>query len=105
MEQLIPITITVADRSLRIKVTPAEEESVRKTIKLINEKVLSFKQNFAGKDMQDYVTMALVWFATQPSGQIQQEWMDADFEEDLRRLDQQLDKGIQAFAEQQSSPD
>jgi hypothetical protein len=32
---------------------------------LINDKITEFKTNFAGKDMQDYVSMALLWFATE----------------------------------------
>ncbi len=34
-------------------------------VKLINEKIMEFKTNFAGKDMQDYIAMALIWFATE----------------------------------------
>lgn len=63
-DQLIPITIVIADRSYRIKIQPKDEEVVRKIIKLINEKVVDFKTQFAGKDTQDYIAMVLVWFAT-----------------------------------------
>ena len=54
-EQLIPATITIADRSYRIKLDPKDEEVVRKTVKTINDKIIEFKTMFAGKDMQDYV--------------------------------------------------
>jgi cell division protein ZapA (FtsZ GTPase activity inhibitor) len=64
-EQLIPATITIADRSYRIKLQPKDEEVVRKTVKTINDKIIEFKTMFAGKDMQDYVAMALVWYATE----------------------------------------
>ena len=64
-EQLIPATITIADRSYRIKLHPKDEEVVRKTVKTINDKIIEFKTMFAGKDMQDYVAMALVWYATE----------------------------------------
>jgi cell division protein ZapA len=64
-EQLIPATIVIADRSYRIKLQPKDEEVVRKTVKTINDKILEFKTQFAGKDMQDYVSMALVWYATE----------------------------------------
>jgi cell division protein ZapA len=33
--------------------------------KLINEKILEYKTQFSGKDMQDYISMALLWFVTQ----------------------------------------
>lgn len=64
-DQLIPATIIIADRSYRIKIQPKDEEVVRKTVKTINDKIIEFKTMFAGKDMQDYVAMALVWYATE----------------------------------------
>jgi cell division protein ZapA len=65
MEELIPINIVIADRNYRIRVEKADEEKVRKTAALINQKIAEFKVQFAGKDMQDFVAMALLWFATE----------------------------------------
>jgi cell division protein ZapA len=65
MEQLIPANILIGDRSYRLKVRPEDEEKLRKTVKIINEKIIEFKTNFAGKDMQDYVAMVLIWLATE----------------------------------------
>ena len=36
-----------------------------KHVKMINEKILEFKTHFAGKDMQDYISMVVLWYATQ----------------------------------------
>jgi cell division protein ZapA len=65
MEQLIPANILIGDRNYRLKVKPEDEEKLRKTVKIINEKIIDFKTNFAGKDMQDYVAMVLIWLATE----------------------------------------
>lgn len=65
MDTLIPINIVIGDRSYRIKVAPHDEEVVRKTLKLINDKIIEFKTEFAGKDMQDYISMVVLWYATQ----------------------------------------
>jgi cell division protein ZapA (FtsZ GTPase activity inhibitor) len=65
MSELIPINILVADRSYRLKIEVADEEMVRKTANLINDKIAEFRTQFAGKDMQDYVSMVLLWFATE----------------------------------------
>jgi cell division protein ZapA len=65
MSELIPVTVIVADRSYRIRIQPKDEEVLRKTVKTINEKIIEFKTQFAGKDMQDYVAMVLMWFATE----------------------------------------
>ena len=70
-EEMIPVNITIADRTYRVKVAPKDEEAVRKTASIINQKMVEFKGAYAGKDMQDYISMVLLWFATeqQQSGQ------------------------------------
>lgn len=70
-EEMIPVNITIADRTYRVKVAPKDEEAVRKTASIINQKMIEFKGAYAGKDMQDYISMVLLWFATeqQQSGQ------------------------------------
>jgi hypothetical protein len=65
MDTLIAATVLVGDRSYRIKIHPKDEEVVRKTTKTINDKIIEFKTEFAGKDMQDYIAMVLIWFATE----------------------------------------
>jgi len=67
MQEMIPINIVIGDRSYRIKADPRDEEMVRKTVKTINDKIIEFKTIFAGKDMQDYIAMVLIWFATEVS--------------------------------------
>ena len=89
MQELIPINIVVGDRTYRIRVQPGDEESLRKLSKQINDKILEFKTNFAGKDMQDYISMVLLWFVTeQQSGGIAGD----DIESSLRKLESLLDK-------------
>ncbi len=89
MQELIPINIVVGDRTYRIRVTSGDEESLRKTTKLINDKILEFKTNFAGKDMQDYISMVLLWFVTeQQSGSIAEDEIGVS----LRELESLLDK-------------
>jgi cell division protein ZapA len=67
MEEMIPVNIVIADRNYRIRVEKKDEEKVRKTAQLINQKITEFKVQFAGKDMQDFVSIALLWFATEQS--------------------------------------
>jgi|SRR5947208_9594903 len=83
MEELIPINVLVGDRNYRLKVKPADEENLRKTAKLMNVKLLEFKTNFAGKDMQDYIAMVLLWLATeQPS--------NVSFNQDLQDVSEKI---------------
>lgn len=65
MSELIPISALIGDRTYRIKIEPRDEEMVRKTLKNVNDKIVEFKTQFAGKDMQDYIAMVMIWFATE----------------------------------------
>lgn len=65
MSELIAISALIGDRTYRIKINPSDEEVFRKTLKTINDKILEFKTHFAGKDMQDYIAMVLIWYATE----------------------------------------
>ena len=91
---LIAISAMIADRSYRVKIDPADEEVVRRTLKTINDKIIEFKTLFAGKDMQDYIAMVLIWYATEQhqaaDGEIRQE----NFSGQLNALESLLDKNI-----------
>lgn len=63
-ESMIPVNVVVGDRTYRIRIEPRHEEIVRGTVKTINDKLLEFKTTFAGKDMQDYIAMVVLWYAT-----------------------------------------
>jgi len=39
-DELIPVNIPIGDRTYRIKVTVDNEEVVRKTVKIINDKIV-----------------------------------------------------------------
>ncbi|MBA2330823.1 MAG: cell division protein ZapA [Bacteroidota bacterium] len=69
-EELIPLNLLIADRNYRVRINPKDEEVVRKTVKTINDKLVEFKTQFAGKDLQDYIAMVLVWFATEQNASI-----------------------------------
>jgi cell division protein ZapA len=96
MENLIPINSVVADRSYRIKINPEEEEAVRRTMKEVNEKIVEFKTAYAGKDLQDYIAMALIMYATHPvtSGGKEQAGMAPFLQEKLQHLETLLDEHL-----------
>ena len=91
MPELIPVNIVIGDRTYRIKTNPADEEAIRRTLKIVNDKIIEFKTQFAGKDMQDYIAMVMIWYATQSSADtnpaLEKEMADA-----LLKIEQQLDK-------------
>lgn len=91
-EQLIPVNIVIGDRSYRIKIRPQDEEAVRNTMKVINDKVIEFKTQFSAKDMQDYIAMVLVWFATEKSQQTKAGLETRELSDKLAQLESMIDK-------------
>jgi len=95
MQDLMTINVVIGDRTYRIKIEPTDEEVVRRTLRAINDKIIEYKTQFAGRDMQDYIAMVLLWYATQAStggdraGSLSRAALEA-----LTRLELQLDKAI-----------
>lgn len=93
-DQLIPINILIGDRTYRIKSLPKDEEVIRKTLKIINDKIIEFKTQFAGKDMQDYIAMVLIWYATQSASTGNNQQQEAEMLDVLSKLELQIDKAL-----------
>ena len=91
---LIPVNITIADRSYRIKLAAKDEEAVRKTATLINQKMVEFKNAYAGKDMQDYISMVLLWFTTEQQQTGQNLYELEDIQNQLDALTSSIEKAL-----------
>lgn len=91
MAELIPINIVIGDRTYRIKSNPKDEEAIRRTLKTINDKIIEFKTQFAGKDMQDYIAMVMIWYATQSSAE-NNPGLEKEMTDVLLKIENQLDK-------------
>jgi Cell division protein ZapA len=93
MSDLIPINILIGDRTYRIKTLAKDEEVIRRTLKIINDKIIEYKTQFAGKDMQDYIAMVMIWYATEASSEsnpaLEKEITDA-----LLKMEELLDKAL-----------
>ena len=94
MDNLIAATVVIGDRSYRIRIEPKDEEVVRKTVKTINDKIIEYKTEFAGKDMQDYIAMVLIWFATEQAGGTVADPGRADLLEKLTSIERLLDNQL-----------
>lgn len=92
-DTLIAINVVVGDRTYRIRIEPEHEEIVRRTVKVINDKLIEFKTNFAGKDMQDYIAMVILWYAT-TAAETGGNGGSGEFSEKLSSLEAMLDRVI-----------
>jgi cell division protein ZapA len=64
MDDKLSIKVNVADRYYPLKIERKDEEKIRKAARLINEKVLQYKQRYLDKDAQDFLAMAALQFVT-----------------------------------------
>ena len=61
-DEPLSIKVQIAERFYPLKIKRQDEEKIRKAAKLINDKVLKYKQRYTDKDTQDFITMAALQF-------------------------------------------
>lgn len=94
MNELVAISAIIGDRSYRVKINQSDEEVVRRTIKTINDKIVEFKTDFAGKDMQDYISMVLLWYATEETAGPAAGIRDENLSDQLNTLEKLIDTSL-----------
>jgi cell division protein ZapA (FtsZ GTPase activity inhibitor) len=62
MDDKLSIRVNVSDRYYPLKVERNDEEKIRRAAKMINEKVLQYKQRYSDKDVQDFLAMAALQY-------------------------------------------
>ena len=90
MDDKFSIKVNVAERFYPIRVSSDEEERIRKAARLINEKVLQYKQRYSDKDVQDFLAMAALQYVIKAL-EIENNNDTAPFIEALNVLDQKLE--------------
>ena len=61
-EDKLSIRISIADRYYPLKIVAADEERIRSAARRINEKIEQYRQRYAGRDIQDALSMATLQF-------------------------------------------
>ena len=99
MNELIPTNLVIGDRTYRVRIQHKDEEVVRKTVKTINDKIVEFKTAFAGKDMQDYIAMVLVWFATEQNATVSNQIDMDNVSGRLQTIEKMIDGALESKAD------
>jgi len=94
-EELIPTNLLIGDRTYRVRIHPKDEEVVRKTVKTIQDKLIEYKTQFAGKDFQDYIAMVLIWFATEQNASISNQVNLDNVSSRLQTLEKTIDSALE----------
>ncbi len=94
MDDKFSIRVNVAERFYPLKISRTDEEKIRKAARLINEKVLQYKQKYTDKDVQDFLAMAALQFVIRLL-ECEEKTDVASFREQIRDLEQELVEYIQ----------
>jgi len=90
MDDKLSIRVNVADRYYPLKVEREDEEKIRRAARMINEKVLQYKQRYTDKDVQDFMAMAALQFVIKLIEE--EEKLSADYLPDaLKELTQKIE--------------
>ena len=94
MEDKFSIKVNVADRYYPLKIERSDEEKIRKAAKMINDKVLQYKQRYTDKDVQDFLAMAALQFVIKLI-ECEGKFDNAAVTEELSELDEWLGSYIE----------
>ncbi len=89
MDDKLSIRVNVADRYYPLRIRRDEEERIRKAAKMINEKVIQYKQHYSDKDHQDFLGMAALQFVIKLL-ELEEKQDDSPIIDKVRELDQVL---------------
>ena len=64
MDDKLSIRVNLVDRYYPLKIDRKDEEKISEAGKIINEKVLQYKQRYSDKDVQDFLAMAALQYVT-----------------------------------------
>lgn len=90
MDEKLAIKVQIAERFYPLKIEKREEERIRKAAKLINDRLLQYKQRYTDKDPQDFLAMAALQFVIQLLD-CESKQNSLSLEEDLKALSEELD--------------
>jgi len=79
LEDKIKIKVSIAGRIYPLKVTPDEEEHVRKAVEFIDERIKYIEKKYAIKDIQDIQALILLELASELNFLKQKEEKDEQF--------------------------
>ena len=87
----LSIKINLADRYYPLKIEAKDEERIRRAAKLINEKILQYKQRYVDKDNQDFLAMAALQFVIKYLEE-EEKTYQAPVRESLEELNEELEE-------------
>lgn len=95
MDDKLSIRVNVADRYYPLKVERENEEKIRRAARMINEKVLQYKQRYTDKDVQDFLAMAALQYViklTEQEDRLERDYIPEAIQELIQKIYSALEK-------------
>ena len=95
MDDKLSIRVNVADRYYPLKVERENEEKIRKAARMINEKVLQYRQRYSDKDVQDFLAMAALQYViklTEDEDKLSNDYIPEALKELIKKIDAVLEQ-------------
>lgn len=94
MDDKLSIRVNIADRYYPLKVERENEEKIRKAARMINDKVLQYKQRYTDKDVQDFLAMAALQYViklTEEEEKLEDDYLPDTIKELIQKIDTVLE--------------
>lgn len=91
MESL-KIKVSVANRVYPLTIKRTEEEDIRKAVKVIEDRLKVYEQNFEARDTQDLLSMCLLEMSIKLLADEKKVKVDSSIESELIKLESLIDK-------------
>jgi cell division protein ZapA len=93
------IKIIIAGREYPFKIEKEEhEERIRKAGRIIEDRLLEYKQRYSDKDMQDFLALEALRFAVKTI-ELEAKASSTEQADKLKQLDEQLDIFLKQYAD------
>ena len=89
MDDKVKIKVSIAGRIYPLKVTPNEEEFVRKAVDFVEKRIKVIEKKYAIKDIQDVQAIILIELASELS------FIKNNLDDDNHRIVEKLDQLLQ----------
>ena len=84
----------MADRYYPLKVERENEEKIRKAARMINEKIMQYKQRYTDKDVQDFLAMSSLQYViklTEEEEKLEKDYLPDALKELIQKIDSVLE--------------
>jgi cell division protein ZapA (FtsZ GTPase activity inhibitor) len=90
MDDKLSIKINIAEQYYPLRVNRNEEERIRKAARLINDKLLQYKQAYTESDVKDFLAMVSLHFATKFL-ELEEQMNENPIKEELAELNESIE--------------